>query len=251
MAKKQKCPDCPPPGLPGWLATFGDLMSLLLTFFILLLSFSSVQESKFKEAIGSLQGALGVLESNQTIPIHQELLMALPSFQENSDYQEELDSLAQQLQQAMQELGINDDVIVENMGETVRIRIANPLFFDLGKADLKPLAKNILNKIIKVIKGKVYDVKIEGHTDDLPIKTVQFPSNWELSAIRAINVLRYFQDAGKINPKELSAVGQGEYEPIVPNISLKNRQQNRRVEIYIKPKEGIKIDDLFKNDNKK
>jgi len=251
MAKKQKCPDCPPPGLPGWLATFGDLMSLLLTFFILLLSFSSVQESKFKEAVGSLQGALGVLESNQTIPIHKELLMALPSFQDDSDFQEEVDQLAQQLQQAMLEMGIDEDVVIENMGEAVRIRISNPLFFDLGKADLKPLAKNILNKIIMIIKGKVYDIKIEGHTDDLPIKTAQFPSNWELSAIRAINVLKYFQEAGKINPNELSAVGHGEYSPLVPNVSLKNRQQNRRVEIYIKPKEGIKFNDLFKQDNKK
>ena len=242
MGKKPKvdCSECPA-GLPGWLATFGDLMSLLLTFFILLLTFSSQQESKFKEGMMSLQGALGVLDSYPTVSIQKDLLLAIPTFNEaeynesdNDEKFKEMESLAAALNQSIEQLNIKKDMKIITEGDKVRIRISNPLFFGLGKANFKPFAKNILNNIIIILKGKEYDIAVEGHTDDLPIKTKEFPSNWELSTKRAVNVVRYFIDKGKISPEYLTAAGYAEFRPIVYEKTAKARNENRRVEIFIK-----------------
>jgi chemotaxis protein MotB len=105
--------------------------------------------------------------------------------------------------------------------------------FDSGKADLKSEAIRLLDKIAPVLKQSQRPIRVEGHTDNVPIHTKEFPSNWELSTARAVNVLRYLVEKHEIPPQIISAAGYGEYHPIVPNDTAQNRSRNRRVEIII------------------
>jgi chemotaxis protein MotB len=111
------------------------------------------------------------------------------------------------------------------------MRLSEHTLFDVGIASLSPESVSLLQKIGAVISKTSYRVQIEGHTDNLPINSEKFPSNWELSTARAVNVLRYFIDVHGISPHRLFAVGFGEYQPLVPNASPAQRAKNRRVEI--------------------
>lgn len=113
------------------------------------------------------------------------------------------------------------------------VRFADQVFFDLGKADLKPEAVEILNRLGPILKGIPNPIRIEGHTDNLPINTAQFPSNWELSTYRATRVIRYFIEELGFSPDKLSAAGYGEYRPIADNDTPEGRSLNRRVDIVI------------------
>jgi chemotaxis protein MotB len=285
MAKKDKC-ECPA-GLPGWLATFGDLMSLLLTFFILLLSFSSIQETKFNEAMGSLQGALGVLSNNSNIDLPNLFNITKDQGAPNSDTQGEdtetgsvevLLELENELSQTLNnikseeqseksnpevekfkeqersrsedfenatgdsnlELDLaNKDYVDMKISENgVHIIINDSILFKPGEAKLKDSFKNILNAIGKVIakNQSVYNVIVEGHTDNIPIRTARYPSNWELSQDRALSVVKQFMVNGEIDPTIFSATGYGEYRPVATNKSREGRAKNRRVEIYLERK---------------
>ncbi len=216
-------------GAPGWMVTYGDLMSLLLTFFVLIVSFSSIELIKFQKALGSLKGALGILPKQQSVIFQKE-----PIIPQLSDYKERrIRKAAAELQELIKQQGIADKVKLEVTDKGILVRINTPILFELGKADLKPEAFPILNKIIDMTRDWPNEIRIEGHTDDLPIHTEKFPSNWELSTARALSVLKYFLRKGHIEPERLSAVGYGEYHPLVPNTSPQNRAKNRRVEIYI------------------
>jgi chemotaxis protein MotB len=111
------------------------------------------------------------------------------------------------------------------------MRLTDRALFEVGVAAISPQAFPLLKKVGETISRADFEVRIEGHSDDLPIKTAQFPSNWELSTARAVNVLRYFIETGTISSQRLSAAGFGEFQPLVPNDSIEHRAQNRRVEI--------------------
>lgn len=228
MAKKKKKEDPPPAGAPGWMVTYGDLMSLLLTFFVLLVSFSSIQESKFLQALGSLQGAFGVLPKFESTVFREFVLMPKLS----SKSRVKISMKVKKLEQALKEKNMDKNVKLTLKENGILIRIDAPVLFELGKAELKPAVYPVLQQIAELTQGWPNEIRIEGHTDNLPIHTVQFPSNWELSSARAISVLRFFINSG-IPASRLAAVGYGEYHPLVPNTSEQNRAKNRRVEIYI------------------
>lgn len=226
MAKKEKKCD---EGAPGWMVTYGDMMSLLLTFFILIVSFSSIQMSEYQKAMGSLKGALGVLKYKQSaVKLSPKKMIQLKGFKNTS-----AGTKVHDIQTYIQKHNLADSISVEMTKNGIMIRMMNPILFDLGKAKLKKRGLPLLNKIIGLANSFPNRIRVEGHTDDLPIHTPEFPSNWELSAIRAINVIHYFQDIGNINPKRLYYAGYGSNKPLVPNISEKNRAKNRRVEIYL------------------
>jgi chemotaxis protein MotB len=118
----------------------------------------------------------------------------------------------------------------------VVMRLSDQVLFDVGVADISPEAIPLLEKVGAIIAGSSYEVRVEGHTDDVPIKTARYPSNWELSTARAVTVLRYFIETYGISGKRLAAEGFAEYHPMVPNDSTENRAKNRRVEIiFLKP----------------
>lgn len=222
-------------GAPGWMVTFGDLMSLLLTFFVLLLSFSSIQQVEFEKALGSLKGALGVLPKEQSVIFRMKPYYPRLSEVQNAKFRKKL----KELQRLIKEENLTDQIYLELNDIGILIRIESPVLFDLGDASIKPQAYPLLNKVLDMFKDWDNNIRIEGHTDDLPIHTSRFPSNWELSTARALSVLQYFVKSGQVDPKRLSAAGYGEYHPLLPNTTEENRAKNRRVEIYVereKPK---------------
>jgi chemotaxis protein MotB len=218
-------------GAPSWMVTYGDLMSLLLTFFVLLVSFSSIQMVEFEKAMGSLKGALGVLKYKKSVT--QSTKYNIPQL---SGFKlKETEDKIEEIKEFIANKGIAEQVQLSVTEDGIAIRMLETIMFDLGKAELKSTAHPILNKIAELIRSWPNRVRIEGHTDDLPIKTAEFPSNWELSAVRAINVIHYFKDIVGIDGKKLVCQGHGENNPVAANDSDQNRAKNRRVEIFLEP----------------
>jgi chemotaxis protein MotB len=117
--------------------------------------------------------------------------------------------------------------------QSIKISASDSLFFDLGKADIKPEAIKFLRNFAEVVKNTKSNIRIEGHTDSFPIHSPTFPTNWELSAIRAVNIARFLIDEAGIEPERFTVVGHSLYKPAVPNTTLENKAKNRRVEIFI------------------
>jgi len=216
------------------MTTYGDLITQLLIFFVMLSTFSNVDRDKFNAAMLSLQGSLGIMEGGITLEegdyIEQggEIGELMFSIQE----QKEFELIREEVEQIIAEDEISG--IQVNLDERgLIIRFVEGVLFDSGKADLKEEAKAILDKIAPLLIETHRHIRIEGHTDNLPIHTREFPSNWELSTARAVNVVKYLIEKHNFSPYILSAAGYGEYRPIAPNDSDKNRALNRRVDIVI------------------
>ncbi len=231
MDEEQKCPE----GLPEWLATFADLMSLLLCFFVLIVSFSSMQQVEFNKAMGSLQGALGILSSKRAI-IHLDAQPTTPiQFRKLSMIWEKL----QDLKEAVQNQGMAGAAQIESTENSIRFILQDELLFESGKSNIKPRIFPLLRKIAEMNIAANGILRIEGHTDNVPINTRLFPSNWELSSSRALNVLHYFENLG-IKREKLACSGFADTRPLKPNDSPANRAKNRRVEIF------LELVDLYK-----
>lgn len=218
-----------PKGAPEWLVTYGDLMSLLLTFFVLLVSFSSIQLSEFQKAMGSLKGALGVLPERKSLIKLHSLPRPDPLFMRTQEMQSDI----LEIKKYLKDSGLDDAIEIERTPEGVLVRVPNPILFDLGKADLKPSSYPVLVKLGEFAKKHSRQLRIAGHTDDLPIHTPEFPSNWELSAMRAVNVLHFLAEQVGIDESTMSCQAFAEFQPVVPNTSPENRMRNRRVELLI------------------
>lgn len=227
MIKDDECPE----GLPGWLATFGDLMSLLLTFFVLLLSFATMEVVEFQQAMGALQGALGVLsgEPQLNLPIRQ----SMPKSEGNLQQAEVISKAAQELETAIEEAGLQGDVDLEESTTGLIIRVSNKLLFSSADTELRPSSVAFLDKLGGLLKPMTNPINVQGHTDNRTINTLQYASNWELSGMRALQVARHFMDRSGISPSRVSFTGYSEYRWLVPNNSDENMAKNRRVEIHI------------------
>ncbi len=222
-------------GAPQWVLTYGDMMSLLLTFFILIVSFSSIQETKYEQAAGSLRTAFGGL------PKMSGASRVLENLNKNQQKaMEEMIEEVQEMKAAIAEKQMQEQIKVTLTEKGAHIVIADPLLFDLGKADLKSQAKDALDIVAALITGSPNtEIIVEGHTDNWPISTSEFPSNWELSAARALAVVKYFALRKGFDPARFAATGYGEYRPLKPNDSPENRTKNRRVEIFVNTKSKI------------
>jgi chemotaxis protein MotB len=240
----------------AWMMTYGDLVTQLLCFFILLMSVSVVSSMKFRKVVVSLQEALsgtGVLPAWQTdvddiqIPNPGDIPRSL---EEEPDYERMLD-LKSQFDKQIKKQGMSEYVETEIRTEGLVLILRQkepPVFFDTADARVKEEAYPILDQIGHLIVNLPNDIRIEGHTDIRPISTPQFPSNWELSITRAINVLRHLHNMG-IPPDRLSAAGYGSYKPIASNETELGMSKNRRVEIAILHEvksidEGMSIPDI-------
>ncbi len=231
MARKE-----PPPkqeeGAPEWLMTFSDLMSLLLTFFVLLLSFANMDIKKFQDMLGSIKDAFGVQVKRKEAtyvafsPSKYESKIKLTKNDKNVlGMVLTLKSLLTDVQKS-----VPMDISPEENG--VLVRIQSDVLFKKGTAKLLPSSKKALDAIIQLLKKNDWMVAIRGHTDDEEAKYSKYHSAWELSTARAAAVLEYILKKGKFNPRRFRAEGYGDTLPIVPNISEKNREKNRRVEFY-------------------
>jgi len=231
MADK-KCPECKA-GAPEWMVTFSDMTTLLLTFFVLLLSMASLDQKKIKEALGSLQGALGVLEAGQKSEMGKEEILSRMDFVSKAKQTES--RLLSGVRNYIEQANLSSTVSVVKTEKGISVRIMDSILFGPGDAELQDAAKPILEKLAGVIKDSPYNIMVEGHTDDVPISTPRFPSNWELSTARAVSVAKYFISVG-VKPDILSVAGYAQYHPVVPNITPENRAKNRRVEInFVSP----------------
>lgn len=227
-------------GSPGWITTFSDLMSLLLTFFILLYSMSNIDAQKFKDMSMSLQGVLSGMgytqviegpDSDMEIPIDNE---SPPDENlESSTLMQEIQEVYEKVLDYVEKEGLDADVTVNFNKRGIYVDIKEAILFDSGSSKIKDSGLLVLNKIEGILKEFDNEILIEGHTDDVPMKSAVYPSNWELSTGRSVAVLRYLSEIGNIPPGRLAATGFGEYRPIVPNTDEKNRAINRRVNILI------------------
>ena len=230
MARKKKA-ECEE-GVPGWMVSYGDMMSLLLTFFVLIVSFSSMQESKFQSAMASIQKALGALPKNSGVNAK----MTMFNDQQQRDMDEMINEV-QEMKEKIKGLNLEDQVKVTLTEKGAHIVISDPMLFDLGSEKLRSGVVPALDVVADLISGNdSTEIIVEGHTDNWPINSSKFPSNWELSAARALSVVKYFAFKKNFDPGRFAAVGYGEYRPLKPNTSVENRAANRRVEIYVNTK---------------
>ncbi|WP_454053790.1 flagellar motor protein MotB [Clostridium sp. Marseille-Q7071] len=225
----------------AWMNTFADTMTLLLTFFVLLYSFSTVDAEKFQQISASFQSMFSgkantsMLEFN--IASGQVPVVGKPENTTDSlnvDNQDIQDNLYEQVSKLISESNLQDDVKVFENEKGINIQLKETVLFESAKSELLPNSKKILNEINTLIAKINNNIIIEGHTDNLPISTEQFPSNWYLSSARALSVLDYFLiDKKQPNPERFIANAYGEHNPLVPNDSDENRAMNRRVNIII------------------
>ncbi len=244
MAKRKE--EAPPAGAPAWMSTYGDMVTLLLCFFVLLFAMSTIDVAKFQALVASAQGTPTIIEGGARDSIADLLgsgIMEMPridtsinqSREKAKQAQEELKQMASQFKTYFAQNQQASQIEVKVADESIIISFPDGILFDLGKAQLRPEALAVLD----IVAGEIgnypdNDVVIEGHTDNLPINTVQFPSNWDLSSARAISVGKYFINQKGIDPARISAVGRGEYQPLDTNTTPEGRARNRRVEIKVK-----------------
>lgn len=215
-------------GAPLWMTTFADLMSLLLCFFVLMLSFSEMDRKLFKVLSGSLKEAFGVQRDVRVWDFPKGMNIISGDFKDPKFLS---DDVEKELRSAIRMAKGGGMAQVTEGESTVTVTLPGNVLFPLGSASLKADALPVLDEIRKVIRKGSNRVVVTGHTDDLPIRTAQFPSNWELSAARAGSVIRYFLSEGGIDPSRFLAVGVADTRPRSPNDSEENRARNRRVEI--------------------
>lgn len=242
-----------------WLLTYSDLMNLLLILFILLYTMANVDVKKYQQVANSLNQAFGRYSGGGIIddaggspyifdlggtadpdavvltdPEEQQMEMDPDAVSTDSEEQQ-MDAVQKKVQELVDELGLTGDVSVVSQERGIYISIGEHVLFKSGSAELSKEAKERIIKIGKEILTKMPDnqMRVEGHTDDIPINTPRFPDNQELSTARANNVWRVLvKDAG-IDPTKISATGYGEFRPIVPNDTEEHRKMNRRVDIVI------------------
>jgi chemotaxis protein MotB len=206
---------------PLWMITYADMVTLLLTFFILYYSIASMNMQKFKEAIiGEEQASIGLLELLDSAEI-KESIQNLTGLKSN-DILKDITAVAKET-----------DLDVDTSDAKVVVRVPGANLFKPGQADLQLSARPVLDEVIRVVnKYPEYKIHIQGHTDDETISTERFPTNWELSAARATAVLRYFYDKGA-KPERMTATGYADTFPLASNDTLQGRALNRRVEFVL------------------
>jgi chemotaxis protein MotB len=195
----------------GWLTSYGDMMTLLLVFFVLLFAISSIDPVKMQQVTQRMREAIGGEAEVQHVPTLKEI--------------------EEDLEDSIYELGVDQLVSVNRDREGVQLILRGESFFESGRAQLRPETFEFLDEIAWQIQKNPYRVSVEGHTDNIPIRTQRFPSNWELSAARAAAVVRYFEEK-EIPRRRFRVVGWADVKPANPaegNLTAAARAKNRRV----------------------
>lgn len=218
------------PTAPFWMTTYGDIMTLVVTFFVLLISMSEIRMKKFNDAISNFQRQPGVFSGQSSV-----VPMQAPgsSAQQQSKAQERNERY-QSFLEKLQEKGLEDEVQANLVEDGIHVVIADSLMFRTGRARLIEPSRSILRLLTDLLTDDIASVVIEGHTDDRPIDTDRFPSNWELSTARAAASVRFLQETTpEYDPSRFAAIGYGPYHPRSTNETSEGRARNRRVEILL------------------
>lgn len=214
----------------SWEMVYTGFVLILLSFFIMLCSFSTMEDAKVARFVRSFVNTLVVLPGGVKTEPSPVLIPPSPDI---VHIKSELGKILQNIQTYTRKLGLEDEISFENTNKGLVMRVSDSVFFDLGEAKISTKGLPFLDNLLSVLTKTDHHVVIEGHADNLPIHTAKFPSNWELSTSRAVNVLRYFLEKGGLSAKRLSAVGCGEFRPILKNDTPEHRAKNRRVEIIL------------------
>lgn len=214
----------------GWMDTYADTITLLLTFFILLYSISAVDSEKLKQLNHALQSSLkGNTEVSEVKDIKDLEVKTKDPKSGNTEYED----LAKKLNNTIEKNGLAEVIKLRKEDRGIILQLDETILFEPGKADLKENNKEVLETITTIINEHNNDVLIEGHTDNVPMNNKEFASNWELSAARALSAVTYFVHDKQIDPMRFSVKGYGEYKPLVPNDTPENRAINRRIDILM------------------
>lgn len=261
MAKKK--PEEPPKGSPAWMATFSDLMNLLLCFFVLLFAMSSIDEDKQEAIVASFNqmfsvfdaGASaigdGILISNGTSQLNEldEYINSTGKMDEGDvvddnvaeakeqleeAQMEESEELAEKIQEAVDEKDMGKEIDIEITSQYVQLTLKGALLFDSGSTLLKEEAKPVLDQVGLILERYADGtIEIEGHTDNVPMSGAKYSNNNELSSGRALSVFDYLLSVTNLDPADVKHSGRGEYVPVADNSTAEGRTRNRRVEIKI------------------
>ena len=215
-------------GMMRWLLTYADMITLLLALFIILFSISTINKVKFQALVHSIAGGFdndwainqppnGGSNGSQSLNASSNI----PAIQKQLQQYINANKLEKQVQTRLDHRGL------------VITLLSDKAYYNSGSAELRPQTKVILDKVDTFLKQNSYMIRVEGNTDNVPIDTGSYPSNWELSTARATNVVRYLVEKDGLNPSRISAAGYGEFRPRKPNVSDENRAGNRRVDIVI------------------
>lgn len=264
MAKRK--PEEVKPGAPAWQSTFADLMNLLLCFFVLLFSMSTVDAQKFEMIAASFSetfsifdaGATaigdGVLISNGVSQLNEleQYINSTGKTAESDSEVNEMDEfeamaaqmeaakmaaseeLAEKVQEAVSESSMDKDIDITFTSQYVQLTLKGSILFDSGKAELKQEAMPIVQKVGVILERYAEStIEVEGHTDNVPINTAKYPSNDVLSSYRALSMFEYLVQNTSLDPAKLKHSGRGEYMPVADNSTPEGRAKNRRIEIKI------------------
>lgn len=271
MAKRQE--DTPSAGSPAWMATFSDLMNLLLCFFVMLFAMSSVQEDKLAEFVAAMNNTFSIFDGGATA-IGEGILISngvsqlneldeyinstgktadsetdgenLEEFELSPEAQQTLEQLleeenlqkneelTEEIEESLNESRVGDQVELSFTAQYIQLTMNGALLFDSGSAELKEEAKQVLNKVgIILERYSNGTIEIEGHTDNVPMSSAKYANNEELSSARALSVFYYLEENTFLDPQNLKHAGMGERVPVADNSTPEGRSLNRRVEIRI------------------
>lgn len=215
----------------GWLTTYSDMMTLVLTFFVLLYSFALVDLKKFNSMAASIRSAFG--GENPSILQYNYDSGNAPILGSSSSGGQSENDVYQTVSKFIETNSLKQYVTIKEGSRGVYIEFNEKILFDSGRAEIKQQGMAALMKISELIRNMPNQIVIEGHTDNVPIHTDQYSSNWELSTARSLSVLKYFIENRGMDPRRFSIAGYGEYDPIASNDAPEGRAQNRRVNILI------------------
>lgn len=252
---KEKKPEDKPAGCPGWMLTFGDCMSLLMTFFVMIVSFTTFDDMKIEKMLGSLNRSLGLLTTDRAAIFSKSMRKTLQGQEtgtkekienpnllnfgykkEDTEIEKSL-ILTSDLKEKLKGQGLYEMIDIVPLLHGVSIRIQNAILFEESSAKLKPEAERALDYFTSLFSSLPHEIVVEGHTDNAKVRSSRFPSNWELSAARASAVVSYFISRG-ISAERFAVKALADTRPLV---MPKNKPENRRVEILIK---GLKLGEV-------
>ena len=238
--EETKCPKCEcVAGSPAWMTTFADLVTLLLTFFVLLLSMANMEEIKFAEASASVRAAFGAhsqpAPSKFSIPV-------IPSPPESKFAPIQTESalkVYKQIQSQLKQVNVPDDIeLIKKEDDTIILRINDSILFKQGSAVVSPTAYPTLRSLADIIRPIPMRLRIEGHTDSTPVSKRKI-GNWNLSVDRAVAIMRFFKKSDLLPLDRMAAIGYGADRPIVPNTTPQNKTKNRRVDFVLRTNNNI------------
>ncbi len=232
-----------------WLLTYSDMITLLMVFFIVLYAVSQVDKARYEVLMKALKQVLTgqqvVTQIGGTVPVPPPVIGKTPTVSQTAE-QKMLHELAQELQQAAHQSGLQADVSVTVASVGIRVSFLNGVLFSLGHAEIHTSSYPLLDHIAAILAAAPNNIIVEGYTDDIPINSARYHSNWDLSAIRATRVIEYLIGQG-LNPSRFSAEAYSQYRPIATNATAAGRRMNRRVDLVILRSTPYSVEQIMEN----